>query len=348
MDKPRVDRKDPRIVCVAAALAAAGCGPAPAQASPYDGADAGTAASPASSSGGADAGGGAFDASTAGFSDVDGGDGGGTIANATPDGSDAPTASDCVKGSVTPNEVVMLGDSYFDPAWANTALDLFADAQDAGSLAANTTFRHYYIGAASLGWGNPDTQWYIPYQYDPMAKTDTAVMNPKDIKVIIMDGGGNDVLIGDNSCETTAPPGNTSCTTTIENAISKAKSLMQEMVSDGVGTIVYLFYPHLDPAGGGILLTPAPTVNEALDYAYPLAESVCCGSSFTSTASNYTCTGTPVAGASTKCLFVDTRPAFEGHLSDYIKDDHVHPSPVGAQVMADLVWNAMKASCIAQ
>jgi hypothetical protein len=338
-----------RSVCIAAVLVTAGCGPAPAQSSPYDGADASTPLSTNNSGVAGDAGDGP-DASLSGFpdADVDGGDGGGAIGNGAADASDAQTASACVTGSVTPNEVVMLGDSYFDPAWANTALDIFGDAQDAGALAASTTYRHYYIGAASLGWGNPDTQWYIPYQYDPMAKTDTAVMNPKDIKVIIMDGGGNDVLIGNNSCETTAPPANTSCTTTIETAIGKAQSLMQEMVSDGVETIVYLFYPHLDPAGGGILLTPAPTVNDALDYAYPLAEKVCCGSSFTSTASNYTCTGTPVPGSNTKCIFVDTRPAFEGHLADYIKDDHVHPSPTGAQVMADLVWNAMKANCVAQ
>jgi len=199
-----------------------------------------------------------------------------------------------------------------------------------------------------MAWGNPDTQWYIPYQYDPMAKTDLSLPNPSDIKVVIMDGGGNDVLIGNTSCETTAPPGNTSCAMTVQNAIDKAQSTMQEMVSDGVESIVYFFYPHLDPAGGGILLTPAPTVNDTLDYAYPLAESVCCGSSFTSTASNYSCTGQPVPGSATKCTFVDTRPAFEGHLADYIKSDNVHPTPVGAQVIANLVWNAMKANCIAQ
>jgi lysophospholipase L1-like esterase len=337
-----------RSVCVAAVTVAIGCGPAPARSSPYDGEDA--SVSPSNGPDAAPDAGETSDASLSGVPvpDADAGDSDGAIGNATDDASDAPASTACARGNVTPNEVVMLGDSYFDPVWANTALDIFADAQDAGSLAANTTYRHYYIGAASMGWGNPDSQWFIPYQYDPMAKTDPAVMNPRDIKVIIMDGGGNDVLIGDNSCETTAPPANASCTMTIQSAIAKAQSTLQEVVADGIETIVYLFYPHLDPAGGGILLTPAPTVNEALDYAYPLAEKICCGSSFTSTASNYTCVGTPVPGSKTKCVFVDTRPAFEGHLADYIKDDHVHPSPVGAQVMADLVWNAMKASCVAQ
>ena len=35
-----------------------------------------------------------------------------------------------------------------------------------------------------------------------MAKGDVAVSNPKDIKVVVMDGGGNDVLIDQQSCLT--------------------------------------------------------------------------------------------------------------------------------------------------
>jgi lysophospholipase L1-like esterase len=255
------------------------------------------------------------------------------------DGSSEPDAAPaCVKGQVTPNEVVMLGDSYLDPNWGDVGPTLMADA--------NAKYRPYYIGAASMAWGNPNTQFYIPYQYDPMAKTDTSVMNPADIKVVIMDGGGNDVLIGNTSCEQTAPPGNASCVTTVQSAIDKAQSEMHQMAADGVKSIVYFFYPHLDPAGGGILSTPAPTINDTLDYAYPLAEQICCGSAFTSTLSSPTCSGQPVPG--TTCVFVDTRPSFEGHLADYIKSDHVHPTPAGAQVIADLVWKAMQDNCIAQ
>jgi hypothetical protein len=213
-------------------------------------------------------------------------------------------------------------------------------------MRANAQYRHYYIGAASMAWGNPNTQFYIPYQFDPMALTDVAVMNPSDIKVVIMDGGGNDVLIGNTSCETTAPPGNTSCVTTIQTAIDMAQSKMQEMAQKGVKQIIYFFYPHLDTAGGGILQTPAPAVNDTLDYAYPLAEKICCGSSFTSSLTNYSCSGEPVAG--TTCVFIDTRPAFEGHLADYIKSDKVHPTQAGADVVADLIWTQMQNHCIAQ
>jgi lysophospholipase L1-like esterase len=250
--------------------------------------------------------------------------------------SDAAPA--CVTGQVTPDEVVMLGDSYLDPAWGNVGPTLM--------MQANATYRHYYIGGAAMAWGNPDTQFYIPYQYDPMALTDIAVTNPADIKVVIMDGGGNDVLIGDTSCETTAPPGNTSCVTTIQNAINQAHTTMAEMAQKGVQSVVFFFYPHLSTAGGGILQTPAPAVNETLDYAYPLAEQMCCGSSFTSDINDYSCSGQPEPGLT--CVFIDTRPAFEGHLADYIKSDNVHPTQAGANVISNLIWQQMQNHCIAQ
>lgn len=250
----------------------------------------------------------------------------------------ADAATSCVKGQVQPNEVVMLGDSYLDPAWGNIGPTLMTEA--------NAMYRHYYIGGASLAWGNPNTQFYIPYQYDPMALTDITVMNPSDIKIVIMDGGGNDVLIGNTSCETTAPPMNASCVTTVQNAINEGQAKMQEMAQKGVQSVVFFFYPHLNPAGGGILLTPAPAVNETLDYAYPFVEQLCCGASFTSDLTHYSCSGQPAPGLN--CVFIDTRPSFEGHISDYIKSDNVHPTQAGAQVIANLIWAQMQDHCIAQ
>ena len=267
-------------------------------------------------------------------------------------GEDAPVAvtttptlpAGCVTGQVTANQVVMIGDSYLDPAYSNAALDLFANAQMAGSLPANTTYRHYYQGGAAMN--NGSLQFNIPYQYENEALTDLSVMNPATIDTIIMDGGGNDVLIDDQSCLTSGPPGNTGCVTEIQGVVTRATSLLQEMAGKGVKHIVYFFYPHLDPAGGGLLPTPAPDVNVTLDYAYPLAEQLCCGTTFTSTATSYTCSGNTTG---TQCVFIDTRPAFEGHVADYIKTtDHVHPTPAGAQVIANLIWATMMNNCIAQ
>lgn len=107
---------------------------------------------------------------------------------------------------------------------------------------------------------------------------------------------------------------------------------LSTMEACGVKNVVYFYYPHLDPAGGGLLPTPAPAVNLTLDYAFPLAQQVC------ASAQQYLA----------QCVFIDIRPAFEGHLADYIGSDHVHPAPAGAKVIADLVWQAMVSHCIAQ
>jgi hypothetical protein len=308
----------------------------------HEGADAGPGSTPASSSGGTPVGEAPVSSSEDAASS-EGADGSDSAPTSQEAGVDAPEpleagSAPCVKGQVQPNEVVMLGDSYLDAPWGNVGPTLMMEA--------NAMYRHYYIGGASLGWGNPNTQFYIPYQFDPMALTDTSVTNPSDIKVVIMDGGGNDVLIGNTSCETTAPPANTSCVTTVQTAIDVAKSKMQEMAQKGVQSVVFFFYPHLDTAGGGILLTPAPAINDTLDYAYPLAEQLCCGSTFTSSPTNSSCSGQSAPGLN--CVFIDTRPAFEGHLADYIKSDKVHPTQAGAQVISDLIWNQMKSHCIAQ
>jgi lysophospholipase L1-like esterase len=295
--------------------------------------------------------GGSLGSDDASDDDVDGGSGddaqgphdtdGSMTASGTSRGGDGGGA--CTKGAVMANEVVMLGDSYFDPAYSQAALDLFADAQKAGPLAANTTYRHYYQGGASMN--NGALQFNIPYQYETQALTDVAVAMPKDIKVVIIDGGGNDVLINDRSCLTSAPPGNTGCASTIQGVVTRATSLLNEMATNGTQTIVYVFYPHLDPNGGGLL--PAPnTADQTLDYAYPLAEQLCCGTTFTSSTSSYTCSGNV---GSAKCIFVDTRPAFGDNWATLInKTDYVHPTPAGAQIIADLVWKAMVANCVAQ
>jgi hypothetical protein len=234
----------------------------------------------------------------------------------------------------------MLGDSYMDPSFGNV-----------GSLvmtaAGNAMYRHYYEGGAAMNAGSG--QLNIPYQFETSALMDTTVASPKDVQVVIMDGIGNDVLVDQRSCLTDATAAalqaDTACTTTIQSAVARMTRLWQEMATDGVKHIVYYFYPHLDTAGGGLLPTPAPGVNLALDDIRPLAEQACCGASFTSTATNYTCRGkTPGAD----CVMIDATPAFSGHLSDYISSDKFNPSPAGATVIANLVWNAMVADCIAQ
>ena len=132
-----------------------------------------------------------------------------------------------------------------------------------------TTYRDYYAAGAAVN--NGSGALLIPYQYDSEAKVDTTVTNPKDIKVVIMDGGGNDVLIDQRSClsdaNAAALMADTACQTAVMNTGAAMEKLWKEMVTDGVKQLVYYFYPHLDTAGGGYLTTPAPGVNLSMTSA---------------------------------------------------------------------------------
>ena len=271
------------------------------------------------------------------------------------DGAPAPAMpAPCEKGQVKASQVVMLGDSYMDRNFGNVGANIVAAAQMAGSLAAGTNYRMYYLAGAATN--NGSGQLNVPYQYETMAKGNLAVTNPKDIKVVVMDGGGNDVLIDQQSCLTdktqAAQMADTACMNAVKNTVARTKSLWQEMATDGVKQVVYYFYPHLNPAGGGLLPTPSPGVNTIDDYSAPFYQEICCGSSFTPTVQAPTCTGN---APGLQCTYIDTRPAFNGHSGaageagpDYILTDHVHPNAMGSVVIADLTWNAMVANCVAQ
>jgi hypothetical protein len=234
-----------------------------------------------------------------------------------------------VKGQVKANEVVMIGDSYMSGApYGVVGQDIVADSKQ------NWT-RLYYFPGSAMNYGSGDLN--IPYQFETEAEGASS-----DIKVVIMDGGGNDVLIDNRGCLTTV---DSTCTSAVDMAIARAQTLLKEMVSKGVEHIVYFYYPHLSTAGGGLLPTPAPGVNMVDDYALAKQEEFCCGASFTSSTTNYSCRGN---GPGADCVMVDTIPAFTGHITDYIQSDDVHPNAMGSQVIADLVWNTMVQDCIAQ
>ena len=228
----------------------------------------------------------------------------------------------------------MLGDSYFDPNWGNVGPTLMQDA--------NAMYRPYYIGGASMNGG--DGQFNIPYQFDSMA----VPANP-NIKVVIMDGGGNDLLLDNRQCLTTPVMGDTSCHMVIDAVMTTAKSLLSDMAGKGVEHVVYLFYPHIDTT----TIYTGPDSNDWLDYAYPLAAQMCCGTAApSSSAPDSTCHGEAVPGLD--CTFIDTRPEFVGHNdpsmpSEYWLDTFgIHPNKQGAQVIAQKMWAQMQKYCIAQ
>jgi phospholipase/lecithinase/hemolysin len=241
-----------------------------------------------------------------------------------------------VTGQTTDQEVVMLGDSYMD--YANVGPTIM---QDAG----NRMFRHYYLAGAAMNYGALNLN--IPYQFDTSALMDTSVTNPTDIKVVIMDGGGNDILIDNSQCLTTPVAGDTTCHTAIQGTLTRAQQLLQDESSKGAQHIVYYFYPDLDPNVSGHQYAGA-----WVDYAYPLAAAMCCGSANVPASGDLSCHGNVTS--TTDCTWVDTRPLFVGHNNSadpstyWFMSDNIHPTQPGATAIAAKVWAAMQQYCVAQ
>jgi lysophospholipase L1-like esterase len=263
---------------------------------------------------------------------ADGGSGSGSSSGGTSGSSSGSSSggndagAPCVKGQVKPNEVIMLGDSYMDIGHVGPTIQ-----KDA-----NATYRTYYQAGAALNYGT--LQGNIPYQYESLA-----IPASSDIKVVIMDGGGNDVLINNAQCLSTPVMGDTACHMAIDGSVARGKKLVAEMVTNGVQHVVFLFYPHVSPTVGA-------DANDWLDYAYPQVAQLCCGANAPAQgSSDYTCYGTMSA---TDCVFIDTRPEFVGHnmagSSNYWFQDGIHPTQPGADVIAAKVWAQMQKYCIAQ
>jgi hypothetical protein len=239
---------------------------------------------------------------------------GGTGSSSGSSGSSSGTVAHGDGGacSATGTEVVMIGDSY--PALSGEiGKHLMSLASAAGSLASGDKYRTYYVSGTNLVGGNPPS---IPDQFTQ------AVMASPDIKYVIMDGGGNDILLDNPQCITTQPPPQSAtCVTVINNAITAATTLFGTMKTAGVKAVVYYFYPHLPTTG-------KQYVNQTMDYAYPLVQMAC-------------------ASAPLPVYFVDTRAAFDGH-PEYIGPDGIHPTTAGSDVIAGLIWGVMQQQCIAQ
>jgi hypothetical protein len=211
----------------------------------------------------------------------------------------APTA--CEPSGVTSNEVVLLGDIFFAASHGITAFVEDA-ARQSGVLSAGERYRDFsgVTGntLALLGNGLAD-------QY-------AAAAAEGPVKVVIMTGGGADVLIG--SCDVIAAD----CPLLVD-AANAASALFERMANDGVEHIVYVFYP--DPTDA--------TLREEVETLRPLLQSAC-------------------EGSPTACHWVDLRPAFAGNEATYLNKEGTTPTTAGAQASAAAIWSVMQQECIAQ
>jgi len=207
----------------------------------------------------------------------------------------------CPHGEVTGNEVVLLGDVFIAQDHEVT-IQLEALAREAGTLTIGEHYRDYSSvtqNALALG----DALLGDRYQ-EALAES--------PVSVVIMDGGGSDMLLG--TCET--PP--TSDCPVIVDAVAAAEQLLAQMAQDGVGRVLWFFYP--DPADA--------VLRAKLDVIHPLLQAVC-------------------ESSAVPCYWLDLQPTFAGHFGEYMQTDFV-PTPLGAQAAASAIWATMEQNCIAQ
>lgn len=210
-------------------------------------------------------------------------------------------AGACAHGQVPANQLLLIGDSFFASGHQITAYleDL---ARNAGALSAGERYRdnsRLVANALALA-GNG-----IADQYD-------AGVADADVDVVIMNGGGADVLLG--SCDTP----DASCPA-IANAVAAATMLFARMAENGVLDVVYVFYP--DPVDS--------SVRARMDALRPLLQSACASS--------------PVP-----CHWLDLRPIFAGHYNEYISTDGLNPTAAGSNASAAAIWSVLQQQCIAQ
>lgn len=222
-------------------------------------------------------------------------------------------------------ELALVGDSWINyPLGQFLAPRLAMRAQKDGALAQGDMYNDQAVAGTSLasgGLGLISDQWAPAKQAAMAAGT--------SVKFVVMDGGGNDVLLGNQKCLDNGMKRDQDpdCQKTVMDATMVGKMLQTKMKMDGVGQAVYFFYPHV-PAGGW----------DVLDYSLPMAKAVCEGQ----TDEKY------------QCYFVDTRDAFQGAgntgmaMANLIGPDGIHPNAEGDDILADLIWKTMKDHCMAQ
>ncbi|HEX4475014.1 MAG TPA: SGNH/GDSL hydrolase family protein, partial [Polyangiaceae bacterium] len=293
---------------------------------------------------------------------------GGTTGSGGTTASGGTTCSGGTSGASLPacitkaSQIVLVGDSYItgfgSPQLQKDAL--------VPKLAAAVGWRNYAVAGISMATGGlfntSNPPGFIPLEFDDTTKASLDVLGASgdappttspvtkgvlqddpDVKLVIMTGGGNDFLLQDattipflgSSCvDETNNSKDPVCQGIVSKALTAATTLMTHAANSGVKDVIYYFYPHLP--GGGL---GGSNPNELLDYAYPLAKSLC-DSAITTT------------GGKLNCHFVDLRTPFknaggDGNTANFAGDD-VHPSQAGQNIIATQILGEMQNECLGQ
>jgi lysophospholipase L1-like esterase len=200
------------------------------------------------------------------------------------------------------DQVVFIGDSIFA---------LSGELQDNLENYAGETFRRYTLSGAELFGGVIATS--IDSQYNE------ALADNANIDTIVMDGGGNDILLpaiffDPNNCKTQWWQwGRLSrrCKNFIDDIYVDGVNLLNRMHANGTDNVIYLGYYYTKNA-----LLLLDSLEEAVDY----------GDMRLSQACQYSLAN---------CQFVDPRSTIRDRD---ILVDGIHPTSSGSRKLADLIW----------
>lgn len=224
------------------------------------------------------------------------------------------------------NQIVMIGDSYVNWITHTFPTDM--------NTTSGLTIADFAVGGTSMGSGGIGL---IPPQFD------SALLTHPNILAVIMDGGGNDILVPDTvqfpnggDCKNlgTQSPSISDCQAIVQKALDAGTKLFMHMAESGVKDAMYFFYPHV-PTNTWLATDP----NGMLDYALPKIKAACDGAYQASIQLN---PAKPI-----RCHFVDMVPVFDGH-PEYFASGDLHPNSTGSKAMAEAVWAKMKQDCVAQ
>ena len=224
-------------------------------------------------------------------------------------------------------EIILMGDSYVN--WVSHTFP--TDMNQVSGM----NIENFAIGGTSMGSGGLGL---IAPQFD------TALATHPKISAVILDGGGNDVLVPDvlqfprgGECKMLGAQSPTipDCQKIVDKALEAGRKLFFHMADKGVKDVVFFFYPRV-PTGTPIGGTDP---NGMLDYALPKIEAECNSAYQLSVQKN--------PQKPLRCHFVNMVPVFQGH-PEYFAAGDIHPNPSGSKAMAEALWAKMKQNCIAQ
>lgn len=199
-------------------------------------------------------------------------------------------------------DVVIVGDSIFDlDGFIHTNLKALA----------GKSYKDYSKSGDSIQ--------YIINQYNK------AIAARPSIRTIIMDGGGNDILMDvywSQACQSSTSTVSSSCKAYLDGVLDKVEGLWEDMDNDGVDDIVYQGYYRLKAGLATSILYGGTKLNPAVNYADTQLGPAC-------------------AVSPAECWWLDPRADFAGKESTYIKSDGIHPTNAGGKVLATRIWNKM-------